>query len=1568
MPFRNLAQRVGIGEQPQVPRVESATNVFQLKAQPLREDFSAPAPNIFQTKSQPLVATPPQPTLTIPETRTIQQPAINYEDIATRRNKGFFRDVLDSSIAAYHNTIAGFHSGRALYKHMIGSPESQVTELLERAAERKEIVERHAPSVQKVGEIEGIGDAFRFGMSTVVQQLPIFGQIMGGALVAGKTGAVAGTIAGPKGIAVGSIGGSVMGSFTVGYALYAGDIFETTTSMGAERDAAQRSALLYAIPAAGVSIVVPSAVSSIVLGAFGKKAIKSRVLEGMKAMAISIPAEGLAEAVAENFVMQGELAAIPDYVITPEERRSRTINAGVAGGIAVGAMSGTTVAFRPRAMATESQISAEIDRQINIYEDSLRYRRNLPLEQDMLSKLDEKAKAKILTNEEKQTREFLRERIKQPIDDKNMAKTMEEYDNISVEVFNRPGETNMFRLEELIKKAEKTYEENLEMSAIVINKPELSLTVFNRVDDSKIIPERIHPEIMQTKASDLAKPVVEKGRLRQLDTEIKQVEKDIDRLNNIRKDLEKRGKPTKKVIEDIKKLQEKRNIIDSQRAELVLPEGTKAIKGTLVLKEKEVTRLTSKAIRDSAMDTRNTIAQRLKSINDIIRQSALTAKDKAKFVFTQAQLAEIKSEDVFQRKIGNIVDRIQRLESAERFRSQKRRLDNAVKSTKIKGRISKFPAALQNTAQVLFDNLRAYSKLNQTDAYAKLQDNNRKLDGKIPTFEQALENTFLAIKAGLDVVTEADATQLANELESLIEHGKMLKDIESFKKWQELQNDIESVEGALDFKEGIATFGAEREGLLSRTKNRLKILGIKMLTDWQGLMENIDWNRPVDQKVLRERFKTTPNNVKYAELYGNYDRQLNQSIRDNYSERFNKKLKLLPDRIKKFVEEGHLTEGFISRQVIVDIINEKVNLGKLTNLDGVTKELSMTRGELIKRWIELQDPTLTESFIHGNRYTEQIIQAIDKAMTNEDKAYANRAMEMWQELYDQVNPVYKKIYGINLAKNPFYSPIRRVGFDVNIENQLGEFLGEQNYRSAVTSGSFNQRVNSILPIETQDVFQSMDKHFGEMTYFIAWAEQVRRFHEIFNNQNVKDGILSTFGKSAGQNVLNRTNFQIKQFANKGHRNAIGMEKTFGEVRRLFIMGKMFWKPAIAVKQLVSRVNYLEVLSPMELATGEFEFWRNPIEKNRFLREESAFMRERGKFYERDINDVLKSDEYARFSHAKSFLNLGALYVRIGDADATIYPATWAYRKKLMLEQGLDPNTKAPQNIIDMYEDFADNTQQSANISTQSEFQQSGHLAQMFTTFRTQQHQNARKVVNAVKSVFQKGGTSKSNLKRVAKTIVIYHSIQNMLFQLVATGAIQLLGDEDDKGEFLKDMARAAVLGSLNFFPLGYELIDSIVRAAMGSQVFTQGTQSTPIDTIAKDIYNLTRTIDSTEIDDIDVLRFMNDFARIGGDFGLPTEQALNMGRGVHSTIQGNFLRGSLEMAQWSQWALRPLDKKEDKKKKPVGVPDIRIPEIKVPEIRVPEIKVPEITTPQRQSKAPDKENKLLSSIMNLLKV
>ena len=49
----------------------------------------------------------------------------------------------------------------------------------------------------------------------------------------------------------------------------------------------------------------------------------------------------------------------------------------------------------------------------------------------------------------------------------------------------------------------------------------------------------------------------------------------------------------------------------------------------------------------------------------------------------------------------------------------------------------------------------------------------------------------------------------------------------------------------------------------------------------------------------------------------------------------------------------------------------------------------MTRDELIKRYMEIQDPTLKESFIEGNKYTDKTFEAIEKKISKQDKEFAN---------------------------------------------------------------------------------------------------------------------------------------------------------------------------------------------------------------------------------------------------------------------------------------------------------------------------------------------------------------------------------------------------------------------------------------------------------------------------------------------------------------------------------------------------------------------------------------------------
>ena len=208
-----------------------------------------------------------------------------------------------------------------------------------------------------------------------------------------------------------------------------------------------------------------------------------------------------------------------------------------------------------------------------------------------------------------------------------------------------------------------------------------------------------------------------------------------------------------------------------------------------------------------------------------------------------------------------------------------------------------------------------------------------------------------------------------------------------------------------------------------------------------------------------------------------------------------------------------------------------------------------------------------------------------------------------------------------------------------------------------------------------------------------------------------------------------------------------MEGTVDWFRKKFTLGALMLKPALLIKQLVSTAAYLEVLSPVQLSVGIADFWRHPIKNYRAMAEESIYIKTRSAHMERDIKAAIKSDAYSRYTISNTFSNYAMLNVKLGDKGAIIM-GSWAMKKA-----GFS---------VEEYEKFSNETQQSADSAQLTNVQKGGSFAKLFTMFMSSQRQYLAKEVNAIHSLFQEGGTSWKNIRKVARILLIYHLILPIL--------------------------------------------------------------------------------------------------------------------------------------------------------------------------------------------------------------
>lgn len=726
--------------------------------------------------------------------------------------------------------------------------------------------------------------------------------------------------------------------------------------------------------------------------------------------------------------------------------------------------------------------------------------------------------------------------------------------------------------------------------------------------------------------------------------------------------------------------------------------------------------------------------------------------------------------------------------------------------------------------------------------------------GESITIIEKIEFAVLTALANNDVVS---LSKLLNDIRVLKEKGRMQGLLKDLNKQAELQ--LRKDELVLRMRGGKEVTGRETTGIPHKGKFRqlrdsLLTLGKKYVLSFPDLLSVLDFYMPVSKQGLRKQHTTLQQENTYRDLKFDFVEDLAGAIIESYG-----------------IKRGNWQNFKINR--VINDLKKVVDLGTFKNADDVTVELKMTKDELIKRYMEFQDPTLFRSFVEGNKYTREIVIAIKKALTTADKLFAINQLGMYQALYDKVNAVYKEIYNIDLPFNKFYSPIAREGFNIEEAKGVAEFVQEIQHRRAITSGSFITRKKVHLPLRKQGSLQVLNRHFTMMNHFVAWAEKIRELDTIFSDQEVRNTMVEQFN----DNLLKQIDTHLDDFKTQGKRKR-KLDKTVDFFRTHHAVGALMLKPVIGIKQLVSTLAYLDTLSHAQLAAGVIDFWKHPVKNYRILNQESSLIRTRGKNIERDLHDALNSREYSMFSNAQSLMNISMLAVKIGDKGAIVMGA-WAMRKA-----GFD---------VAQYEEFSADTQQSSDLSRMSIIQKGNAFAKLFTVFKSSPRAYLAKEFNAIRSLFQTGGLGKKNVFKVAKTLWIYHILLPVVFQAVANA-----GRTDE--EAIKDYKRAAIVGPINgLFFLG-DIIYSFVGAILGMQVWGN---EVSIQELGDDLISAIQKVKVDDVSAEDVQEAMSKLVDSGNSFAIPVKQTKGLYRGIADLIHGNVQQGILQVLGWTPWAL-----------------------------------------------------------------
>lgn len=288
-------------------------------------------------------------------------------------------------------------------------------------------------------------------------------------------------------------------------------------------------------------------------------------------------------------------------------------------------------------------------------------------------------------------------------------------------------------------------------------------------------------------------------------------------------------------------------------------------------------------------------------------------------------------------------------------------------------------------------------------------------------------------------------------------------------------------------------------------------------------------------------------------------------------------------------------------------------------------------------------------------YTQEFMDAIDKLMTPEARALENFLTEQYGEEYTDLNAVHERMYGIELPKNPLYSPLTVKPLQSKGSEMIDPLTGQNIQDMNMSPTSIIRRSQSaVAEPEFRDALHTFYAHKTQIEHWMAYAELNKEMSQVLNNRDVKNAIEAKRGIE-GLNTMAKWQ---QLFAQGGVRDSAmtlaamqGLQRGMGRLSQAALVGRISVL-AIQSTQLGAALAHMPTASYLKrvgkLASGQLN-WKETYD--------SAFIQRRIKEAPPAVRMAMEQMRTAKPSQAKFLAHkMGNL---IGGTDAFFTAATYA---------------------------------------------------------------------------------------------------------------------------------------------------------------------------------------------------------------------------------------------------------------------------------------------------------------------
>jgi len=460
----------------------------------------------------------------------------------------------------------------------------------------------------------------------------------------------------------------------------------------------------------------------------------------------------------------------------------------------------------------------------------------------------------------------------------------------------------------------------------------------------------------------------------------------------------------------------------------------------------------------------------------------------------------------------------------------------------------------------------------------------------------------------------------------------------------------------------------------------------------------------------------------------------------------------------------------------------------------------LSQWEAISMWMQWQDKSLASTF-EGMEINDATMLQVEAFIGPEGVAAAKAMLKWYEEAGPRMQSKVEQVDGYRPALVENYSPIRR---RMNDRDEFSDLAtGEQFARATEKNGSMKSRIETKSELRFQPANSVFVEHVGHMNHYLAFAEVAKDLRATFDSDMVKTAVRQASGSNRTYGILSK----LIDDTLRGSIDRHLVNRTMDMFIRNIAVAKLAFNATSAVKQLASVPAYMDGIPTKDFLAGLADFWKSPVENSKILIGTQYIQNRIRKSYDRDLAQVANKATNLAILDVRNVRDKMMFLTRYGDLGAILQGGWSVYRHTY--NQGIKSGMSHVEATIEaerVFSETTDRAQQSAEVSSMSDWQRSGSFAKMFTMFMTSPIQYHRLTWGAVRAA-AKGRISKA---QAAKTVMIYHVMLPQIFFAMGSAFIGLWSDDEDIQErFWQRQLAALLYGNLNAIYLFGDALEAV---------------------------------------------------------------------------------------------------------------------------------------------------------------